>query len=106
MTQRLTQELSSGKDIYTGLVTPMPGSPDVAVSHAVFRLEGDGGAGKLANLIRIGQIKKMGYSAVICIVDLDNTRQREILKANNWLEGPQFLSRRTKHNCSVWIQQL
>lgn len=104
MSQRLTQRIEFST--YTGLVTPMPGSPDLAVSHAVFLKSGDNGHGKAASKMRMEQIKEMGYSAAICIVNLDNVKQRRILSANSWLEGPQFYNRRTKSGCSIWVQQL
>lgn len=91
---------------YSGLITPLPGCPDIAVSHAVYLSKGIGGAGKRANKERLLALKKLGFSAVICTVDSINIKQREIMKANNWLEISDIHNRRTKHTISLFIKRL
>lgn len=91
---------------YSGLITPLPGCPDIAVSHALYLSNGPGGKGKEANKKRLKQLKKLGFSAVLCTVDNNNAKQKEILKTNNWIEIPNIYNRRTKHTISLYIKHL
>lgn len=108
MTQRLVQVVPTPEGKigarFTGLVTPMPGCPDLAVSHAVYRMEGDLGYGKKANLFRQDTLKVMGYSGMICTVDNLNYKQINILSETGWKEGPKFFNPRTGNLVSIWMK--
>lgn len=91
---------------YTGEVTPMPGCPDLAVSHAVYHMEGNSGFGKRANRQRCLQLARLGYSAVICTVEAGNGKQLTILREEGWHESPPFRNRRTGHDVIVFMKGL
>lgn len=83
---------------YSGELTPMPGCPDIAISHAVYCHQGKGGGyGKLANIERMRQARELGYSGMICTVEVGNERQHAILIASGWVKGGEVLNRRTGH---------
>lgn len=104
MTYPLTQKCS--ENTYTGLVTPLPGCPDIAVSHRVFRSEGEGGEGKKAATKRLQQLKKAGFSAVLCTVDSSNVKQIKILHSTGWIFCKRIYNKRTKHNIDIFTKAL
>lgn len=107
---RLVQEFGEGyspRGKYSGEVTPLPGCPDVAVSHAVYSHTGPGGGrGKLANAMRSHQIYDLGYSAIVCTAEATNLAQLAILEAEKWQRVARFKSRRTGHALYLYIKEL
>lgn len=102
---RLVQEIEGV--IYCGEVSSLPGCPDIAVSHAVYCINGRGsGKGTKANLMRLSQLKELGYSAVLCTVCIDNTAQRIILQNAKWTESLPLTNNRTGHTLIVYTRQL
>ena len=93
---------------FSGEVTPLPGCPDIAVSHAVYCHSGAGsGGGKQANRLRCEQIKALGYSAVMCTVVSTNEAQLRILRDLGWQEVAIPVSnKRTGSSILVFIKQL
>jgi hypothetical protein len=104
MTQKLIQEV--GDNVYVGFVSPLPGASDIAVSHGVFRHKGVGGHGKTANRVRVRQIADMGYSVVMCTVNLDNRRQITILESEGWTLQYTYYNQRTTSRCRVYFKDL
>jgi hypothetical protein len=102
---RLTQEPLGGSK-YTGEVTPLPGCPDMAVSHAVYRMTGTGMFGKAANLERLQQLRDLGYSAVMCTVENNNVRQMSIMLGCGWQACGVFLNKRTQHHVALFFHEL
>ena len=103
---RLTQVFSDDQEsVYSGEVTPLPGCPDVAVSHALF-VDGPGGYGKKANKERCEQLTRLGYSAVVCTVCSSNEPQLVILESEGWTKVGHFNNRRTRNTLYFFIKQL
>ena len=92
-----------GLNVYVGSVTDLPGCPDIAVSHAVYKLLGNTPAGEDANRIRLKQLQELGYSGVLCTVNDSNRRQIEILESNGWTKCDSFLNMRTDHTVSIYF---
>lgn len=113
MTQRLTQKFINpmvpleAHAVFSGCVTPLPGCPDVAVSHAVYRHENsEDGYGRRANAMRLRQLKELGYSVVICTVDRANKRQIAILRGEGWQCVQSFHNKRTNNVVDIWFKYL
>lgn len=118
MTQRLIQKVFGC--IYSGLVSPLAGTPDTAISHAVFRYGQRGsvrvkpynqvetvrGHGSIANHARLSQIRDLGYSSVMCMVCSKNLKQITIMKNNGWIAGPPMYSYRTENYTIPYFKQL
>lgn len=109
MSQRFLQRVfgEGSWTTFTGLITPMPGCPDLAVSHGVFNITPSiKGLGKKANWKRQEQVSELGYSAMICTVDEKNIPQIKILEGTGWVKGPGFTSLRTGNRVLVYIRDL
>jgi RimJ/RimL family protein N-acetyltransferase len=89
-------------------ITTLPGSPQVAVSHAVFIFpehRGKGHGAKNHNL-RLKRLKQMGYNYVICTVANANEAEKHILKTNGWNELASFDSSQTIHKVHLYGREL
>ena len=104
MTQRLTQTYGESA-FFSGLITPLPGCPSVAVSHALFR-EGSTGYGTIAQYERLRQLHRLGYSYVTATVEVANERQQHLLTKTGWSQLPPFLNRQTGNLVSLWGRPL
>lgn len=107
---RLTQRVVN-KDFvglyYSGEISPMPGCPDIAISHAVYCHNGSGGGGgRKAMQQRLLQIKELGYSAVMCTVADTNSIQIAILEKEGWTIGPRILNKRTHNHVRICHKEL
>lgn len=89
-------------------ITTLPGSPQVAVSHAVFIHPAHRGTGKgsLNHVLRLKRLKEMGYNYVICTVNAANGVERHILKENGWTELSNFQSSQTNHTVCLYGREL
>lgn len=107
---RLTQRIVKDDFVavyYSGEVTPLPGCPDIAVSHGLYCHNGPGsGAGHKAAQERMLQIKELGYSAVLCTVVVDNHAQIKILTKAGYHIGKSVYNRRTKNHIVVCYKEL
>jgi L-amino acid N-acyltransferase YncA len=102
---RLTQTIAG--HTFSGEVTPLPGCPDVAVSHAVYSHSGKGtGQAKVANALRNAQVWGLGYSCLLCTVDEENVAQIKVLTSNLWRECGRFNNRRTGHTVVIFMKEL
>lgn len=105
MAQKLVQNVNG--NIYVGFVSPMPGNSDIAVSHGVYLMKGDKpSCGTQANLLRISQIRELGYSSILCTVASDNHKQHCILARNGWALVGASLSKRTKTLVHIYLRNL
>jgi hypothetical protein len=104
MTSRYTQKVEENS--YTGLITPFPGTSDVAVSHGVYKMSGNKSLGEAANIIRCKKLAEEGYSVVVAFVDDNNFRQQKILEHCGWVRSFSFFNKRTKNTLSLWSKQL
>lgn len=107
---RLVQQIKRWREpsvSFSGEASPLPGTPDVVVSHGVYSHNGIGtGAGRRANRMRLRQLYDLGYSAVMCTVDASNAQQINILRKEGWIESAAFISRRTQHGVVVFFRVL
>jgi hypothetical protein len=107
MTQRLAQEVCG--NLYTGLITPMPGSPDTAVSHGVYLLDGKKGkgTGTQANRMRLAQVAELGYTSIICFVCENNRAQNKVLSNAGWSCCDKTIyNPRTGNHLRIWVRDL
>lgn len=90
-----------------GEVTSLPGCGQIAVSHGVYAppaLRGNG-FGHKAHNARLLELKRLGYDAVICTMDLSNCAQLRILEAHGWhIAGIPFKSSKTGHSIQMWMR--
>lgn len=102
---RLTQ--NAGDAVFSGEATPLPGNPDIVVSHGVYSHKGTRtGAGKLANDLRTAQLEALGYSAAICTVSSTNVAQIKILTACGWRCAATLVSKRTCNTIHLFVKDL
>lgn len=89
-------------------IDTLPGSPQVAVSHAVFIYpEKRGkGLGTVNHLLRLNRLKAMGYNYVLATMRAGNIREEKILLKNEWKRLDDFVSSATGHNVVLWGKKL
>ena len=103
---RLVQHIGT-QATFSGEATPLPGCPDIVVSHGVYSHYGKGtGVGRVANLLRTRQLRDLGYSAVICTVNAGNSAQLKILRDTGWHETSAFRNRRTGSDIITFMYTL
>lgn len=102
---RLVQNVNN-KAVFAGEVSPLPGCPDVAVSHALYRMRGPNGHGREAQRQRLEQLIEMGYSAALCTVADENVSQLAIMQKEGWLEAGWFKNKRTGHRVCLFFMPL
>jgi hypothetical protein len=85
-------------------ITTLPGSPQVAVSHAVFIFPEHRGTGKgaLNHTLRLNRLKDLGYNYVICTVADGNLAEEHLLEKNGWTRLSDFNSSQTKHKVALY----
>lgn len=85
-------------------IDSLPGSPQVAVSHAVFiqpEFRGKG-IGNQNHRLRLRRLKEMHYDCVICTVRGDNDKEKRNLSDNGWHFLMRFQSSNTNHQVELW----
>lgn len=85
-------------------IDTLPGSPQVAVSHAVFIYPESRGTGKgsLNHLLRLKRLKEMGYNYVLATMRVGNAREEAILLKNEWRKLDEFTSSATGNKVILW----
>jgi hypothetical protein len=78
----------------------------MAVSHAVYRMEGTGSFGRAACNERMQQLRDLGYSAVMCTVDTSNVKQMSVMLGCGWSNCGVFLNKRTQHHVALFFREL
>lgn len=92
--------------LFSFIVTELPGNPDVAVLHGLFRLSGPQGNGKFGLAERCNLLYNVGYSSVQCTVDCGNQKEIACLEFNGFSCHHHFTSRRTGHKIGLWCKEL
>lgn len=85
-------------------IDTLPGSPQVAVSHAVFIYPEQRGTGKgtVNHVLRLNRLKRLGYNYVMATMRAGNQREEAILLKNGWKKLDQFTSSATGHQVILW----
>lgn len=85
-------------------IDTLPGSPQVAVSHAVFIYPEHRGTGKgsLNHILRLKRLKEMGYNYVLATMRAGNAAEEAILMKNGWTVLDRFVSSATQHIVILW----
>lgn len=89
-------------------IDTLPGSPQIAVSHAVFIYPENRGTGKgtLNHMLRLNRLKNMGYNYVLATMRAGNAREEAILVKNEWRKLDQFVSSATGNTVILWGKRL
>lgn len=103
----LRQEFLEGsvRAVFHSFVSPLPGCDTIAVSHSLFR-EGSPGFGYRAVRERLRTIKELGFSAVLCTVELTNGAQLKLMKSEGWSQVATLTSRKTGHDLGLFFRTL
>jgi RimJ/RimL family protein N-acetyltransferase len=89
-------------------ITTLPGSPQVAVSHAVFIYPEYRGTGKgsVNHVLRLQRLKAMGYNYVICTVRKGNAPQEHLMEKFGWTKLAGFKSSATEHDVVIYGKEI
>lgn len=90
-------------------LTPLPGCPNVAVSHGVIIYEEfrGQGRGRIQHEGRLSQARSLGYSYIICTVRSNNHQELKILEKQGWKKLDWFWHADSKdYNIEVWGKTL
>lgn len=85
-------------------IDTLPGSPQIAVSHAVFiypEKRGQG-FGTFNHLLRLDRLANMGYNYVIATMRAGNAAEEAILTGNKWKKLEEFKSSATGNQVVIW----
>lgn len=85
-------------------ISPLPGQPQVAVTHAFFvhpSLRGKG-YGKTMKLAQMRLLSEHAFDYGVCTVRADNTAQKSILQATGWRHLDTFYSRAQDTHIELW----
>ena len=85
-------------------ISPMPGQPQVAVTHAFFvdpAFRGKG-YGKCLKSSQMTQMKEQAFDYAICTVRADNAAQRAVLTSIGWRCIDTFHSRAQDTTIELW----
>lgn len=85
-------------------IDTLPGSPQVAVSHAVFVYPEHRGTGKgsMNHMLRLKRLGDLGYNYVMATMRAGNAAEEAILVKNGWKRLDEFTSSSTGHVVVLW----